>query len=750
MAQGVGPLELIAAPYPLERLGWHAFQDLCVAVAEECLKRVVQTFLPSADAGRDGAFIGVWDHQDVSGGSSTIQCKFTSRSQSNLTLSMLKDELTKARALAARGLAADYIIMTNHGVTGASELAIASAFQAEGVGHCRIFHRDWIVNQIKASARLRMLAPRLYGLGDFSDLLDSRAYAQARLILLEMRDSLEKLVVTEVHRKSVRALNDHGVVLLLGAPATGKSTIGGSLAIGAADLWGSPTIRITSPQQLEVHLSSNIPQFFWIDDAWGSTQFQRDRTEPWNQMFPVMHAATRIGSRFLMTSRDYIWKQAKDELKLTAFPVLRRSQVVIDVEDFTVIEKAQILFNHLKMGDQTAGFRKAVKRFLPQIARSRSFSPESARRFGATTFTERLGLDTESVTAFFEKPEAFLLETIENLSADARAAVALVFTGGGAVRSPVASEDAKAAAEAFGVGVSEMKAQLEALEGSVLHLAQGERGLHWTYKHPTIGDAFSNYVARSPERLDIFLRGAKPETLVREVICAGAVLAGAKLVVPDSHHKVLADRIDHLHGGALTVFLSYRSNAAFSALMLQRRPDLWRRLQYFDTPLKDDLDSIFLAALHRQKLLPEDIRLRFVDAVCEFATTAVDASFLEDEDIAAVLTTDEREAILDEVKGAVLGDIPGHIHRVRMDWDRDYPPEDQFTTLKDSLRTFLRALGNRVDTASLMAAASREIAAAIRTMQEDYYEPPESRNAPVAQAAAALDDLDELFRDVDE
>jgi len=64
--------------FPLHRLGWKSFQDLCVSVAEECLRRPVQTFLPTNDAGRDGAFVGRWDGSDPSAGESTIQCKFTS------------------------------------------------------------------------------------------------------------------------------------------------------------------------------------------------------------------------------------------------------------------------------------------------------------------------------------------------------------------------------------------------------------------------------------------------------------------------------------------------------------------------------------------------------------------------------------------------------------------------------------------------------------------------------------------------
>jgi hypothetical protein len=230
----IGILMILGPDFGLHRLGWKAFQDLCIAVAEERLQRPVQTFLPTNDAGRDGAFLGTWD--SVEAGESTIQCKFTSKPDATLSIYDLSDELPKVARLAALGLVKDYIILTNHTVTGQSELAIRTAFQSVGVGRCRVFHRDWIVTRINESARLRMMVPRLYGLANLTELLDTRAYQQAQLILSEMGDNLQKLVVTDAHRKSVRAISEHNFVLLLGSPATGKSTIGASLAIGAADI----------------------------------------------------------------------------------------------------------------------------------------------------------------------------------------------------------------------------------------------------------------------------------------------------------------------------------------------------------------------------------------------------------------------------------------------------------------------------------------------------------------------------------
>jgi hypothetical protein len=71
--------EALNSDYRLHTLGWKAFQDLGLAVAQECLQRPIQRFLPSQDGGRDGAFVGTM-HGGDSPGSSTIQCKFTSLS----------------------------------------------------------------------------------------------------------------------------------------------------------------------------------------------------------------------------------------------------------------------------------------------------------------------------------------------------------------------------------------------------------------------------------------------------------------------------------------------------------------------------------------------------------------------------------------------------------------------------------------------------------------------------------------------
>jgi hypothetical protein len=662
---------------------------------------------------------------------------------------MLDEELVKAASLAAKGLASDYVILTNHPITGASEILIKAAFEKMGVGRCRIFGYDFIVRQIKSSPRLRMMVPRLYGLGDLSDLLDARAYAQAQLILSAMGDDLQRLVVTDAHRRSVRAISEHNLVLLLGAPAAGKSTIGASLAIGAADIWQCATIRATSPEDIQRHLSPDTKQFFWIDDAWGNTQYQKQTAEAWNQVFPFMQGAMRRGTRFLITSRDYIWKAAQRDLKIQALPILGKSQVIIDVQELKSQEKAQILYNHLKLGDQPTAFRQAIKPFLPELAELNDFLPETARRLGTRFFAGEIIPNRPNLFHFFQEPQEFLLQTISNLSADCRAAIALIFMSGGNVRSPVPQEELESAAEAFGVTPGSVRNQIEALNGSLLLLAQDEAGGFWRYKHPTVGDAFARHVAGSPELVEVYLRGAKPESIVHEVVCAGISISGAPVVIPDTLHSLLASRLNKIEIYRLESFLSYRSNRAFTEIMLKQRPEILNGLRRFMSPIKDDLDASFLATLHDQDLLPDELRLNFVEALRSAAVEEADASFLDDPSLGAVLTSDERQSILDAVDAELMPHLSEMVSKLQGEWDSDYPPDDHFDNFERSIKLFSDALADRTDYSQTLARAATEIRTAISSMSEKF-EPPSSTSAPTASSTPSSTGLFNIFRDVDE
>lgn len=427
--------------YELHTLGWKAFQDLCVSVISEVLGQTVQVFLTSRDGGRDGAFQGKWKPRsaEVFEGTFTVQCKFSAKRDKSLRLADLSDEIAKARRLVENGLATNYLLMTNAGLSAVAESDIRQTFiESARVKHFAAFGGEWISQKIRENPKLRMLVPRVYGLGDLSQILDERAYSQAREILSAMGDDLAKFVITDAFNRSANALVKHGFVLLLGEPASGKSTIAAALAVGALDVWGCSTLKIRSANDFVAHWNPHEPrQFFWVDDAFGATQFDDSVTSEWNGVFSHLESAIRRGARVLFTSRDYIYKAARRHLKEGAFPLIVESQVVIDVGKFTKAEKEQILYNHLKLGNQPKAYLRRLKPILPTVAANSRFLPEIARRLSNPMFTKDLVITIEEVARFVEEPLDFLLGVLRGLDNPARAAIALIFMRGGSLASPV-------------------------------------------------------------------------------------------------------------------------------------------------------------------------------------------------------------------------------------------------------------------------------------------------------------------------
>ena len=218
--------------------------------------------------------------------------------------------------------------MTNARVTGNAEEKIRGRLRDAGVKHPLVLGGQWVCDTIAANRDLRLFVPRVYGLGDLSQILDERAYTQAAELMAAARDQVATFVITEPYRKAAQALQDHGFVLLLGEPAVGKSVIALMLALAAADNWGCLTVKARSAGELVDHWNPHEPnQFFWVDDAFGAVRHEEQLTQEWARSMPHVLAAIGKGARIVLTSRSYIYQDARLLLKEYAYPRLREQQV---------------------------------------------------------------------------------------------------------------------------------------------------------------------------------------------------------------------------------------------------------------------------------------------------------------------------------------------------------------------------------------------------------------------------------------
>lgn len=661
--------------FQLHQLGWKNFQQLCGTILRESLGQSYQVFADTDDGGRDGAFQGSW--KPTKGerlkGSFTFQCKHSSRPAQGLSLASLKDEFEKAKQLAAKGLAEIYVLITNMVVTGNSEADIKAAFESlRGLKSFRLYGKNWIEDQIRENKRIRRLIPRLYGLGDLTEILDERAYAQAESILDHLGPDFSKFVTIDALSQAAQAIEKSGFVLLLGEPCCGKSTIASALALGAADEWGSRLVFVDCPQALRQHWNPNDPQqFFWIDDAFGSTQYERERALDWNRIFPMLHAAIRQGAKFVLTSRDYIYEAALSDLKDQSFIPIRSSQVVIRVEKLSLAEKEQILYNHVKLGNQPKQVKARIKEFLPEIASHPKFLPETARRIGDPFFTGNINFSRESLLDMVENMRGFLLDTLKQLGNENIAAVALVFMRSGNLDCGLQlSQKEQRALDLIGSDLGSVRRSCKALGCSVLTKIQNEGEPYWQFKHPSIRDAFGTLIADDPSLSEIYLTYTPIRSLIAEITCGETEIENVKVRVAATKFDLIIDRLKELKNSIsadrylLISFLRNRCSAEFLKAFIEKRPKFVSQLEY--TSWMTYCSELKLVAhLYATGLLEEVERARAAEDISFLTRRYADAAVFFDPSIGTILTEDERAFLMATLPKTLLGSLRREISQAR-------------------------------------------------------------------------------------
>ncbi len=755
------------AVYDLHSLGWHSFQQLCLTVTREILGQNVESFLDSNDGGQDGAFTGTWTSrgsEDISG-RFVIQCKFTNKKDHNLRASDLSDEAKKAKRLVKKGLCDCYMLLTNAGLSGTEAEKIEAIYKGAGVRDVLMHGSTWICQQIQESKRLRMLVPRVYGLGDLSQILDERAYSQARALLASLREDLSKIVVTGAYKRAAAALDQHGFVLLIGEPAAGKTTIASLLAMAALDQWNASTLKLDDPARVVDHWNPDEPsQFFWVDDAFGMSQYESQLVHGWNHRLAQIKAMLKKGAKIVMTSRDYIYNRARKDLKEGAFPLMQESQVVIDVHDLTLDEKRQILYNHIKLGRQPQEFRVEIKPFLEGVAAHHRFIPETARRLSDPVFTEGLTVAKYWIDEFVEKQEQLLREVLQGLDSDSKAALGLIYMRNGELESPIQLEESeRRALERLGSSLGGCITALESLNGSLAQHAHVEGASIWRFKHPTVGDAFASLLAGNPELLEIYLQGSSTEDLINQVTCGDVGLERA-VIIPKLLFPLMLRRLEEFSKSSeyksplyaawgaksrIMRFLAWRCSKEFLSFYIGKHPEVLDAVAEPGLMLSAVSEVDVAVRLHEWGLLPEPQRLKFLETVTGYALRGEDLYALGDHEIRSVF----EKAEFEEFRKQVRAKLVPRLDDVRREWQANHSSgesaDDYMQPLKDLLKALTDEFADDDEVRKIVKAETNRLDCWIAEHSEEDAEDKPGRTLGDVATPDEFDDNRSIFDDVD-
>jgi hypothetical protein len=359
------------------------------------------------------------------------------------------------------------------------------------------------------------------------------------------------------------------------------------------------------------------------------------------------------------------------------------------------------------------------------------------------------------VQHFVEHPVSFLIDVVRSLDKESKAAIAMIFMSGGNLPSPIDfTSNMVEALTLLGGTLSGVRIALNSLNGSLVKLTKSSGTLNWTYKHPTIGDAFAAVVADDPELLEIYLAGARIEELISEVVCGDVEIEGAQVSIPARFYDRFAAKPGNINKKPLFTFLATRCDSKFLEVYAASSRTLWEQMSQFWTQPSGSPEIVLAAKLQGFALLPPSVKNEIKNRVIELSVELPDATFLDKRAMHGLFSNEETDELLKHVRDQLMPQLDEVVGDYDDNYDRrEHDPYDYYGFLIDTLETLHDRLQGDKEVAdnltqALNHAYSRRDTAMENQASEpqrdyDTYDSSSSGSTPADSSRSIFDDIDQ-------
>ncbi len=278
----------------------------------------------------------------------------------------------------------NYIYITNVELTVNDTEKMKEIAEDFSIENFRIIHFPEINSFFARNINIKWQFPRLIGFADLNKIISKSIKERSKAFLEAIQPNLEVFVPTNIYFKAIDVLKEFNFVILEGPPKMGKTMIADAICLSKVP-FGFIIYDINKPEEFFKVYNKNEKQLFLCDDVFGAISVNEFKSEDWVR--DLSKILIRLGQehQLVWSSRTSLFREVLHKTKLDEnSEKIEPSKVIVEVIKLNRIEKAQILYNHLKLSHISAQYNQNLINCIISLKKNiidhKNFSPEIIRQ----------------------------------------------------------------------------------------------------------------------------------------------------------------------------------------------------------------------------------------------------------------------------------------------------------------------------------------------------------------------------------
>ena len=331
--------------YDFSQLSYFDFETLISGLLRKEWGVRLEAFKSGRDQGIDLRYARAGD------GTTIIQCKHFIRSGFHtLAASLRKEEAPKVRKLAP----ARYVLVTSVGLTPTNKDELIGIFAPFITSTLDIIGQTEINQLLENHPDIEQRNFKLWltSKAVLDRVLHNAEICQTEFQIDTIRRKLPLYVQNSCYPRAIQILKTSNVAVISGIPGIGKTTLAEILIYSYTSDGYTPVVIRSDLREGRSLYNKSLPQIFYYDDFLGQT-FLRERhgfllrNEDASLIDFIEMIKDSPHAKLIVTTREHILANA-----FLGSERLRRSAIIdyrciLDISDYSQLEKARILYNHL-------------------------------------------------------------------------------------------------------------------------------------------------------------------------------------------------------------------------------------------------------------------------------------------------------------------------------------------------------------------------------------------------------------------